>query len=180
MNTAGFPCSNISSNSSFVVVLPAANSMYSSSSIFQNITHFLHKMFVFTVSYKISYYFHLFIWTSIILTDFQLTLYPPFATLPVVRLRAVIFGHYFDKFTAESRMLCFTNPEICIRFITLLLLLDILFYHCTLKNSIKIRTTSLFIIKYSAYISNNFYGKFVNIFVTSPESRKMMRVKVNN
>jgi hypothetical protein len=46
------------------------------------------------------------------LTDFELTLDATFASLTVIRLRAVVFRHDLDKFAGQRRMLRFAYPQI--------------------------------------------------------------------
>lgn len=59
--------------------------------------------------------------------DLQLSLYSSFATLSVICLRPIIFGHHFDEFSRERRMLRLAYPQIGTGFVRLFLLLDVLF-----------------------------------------------------
>ena len=45
-------------------------------------------------------------------TDFKLALDASLAPFAVVRLGAVVLGHYFDEFTRQGRMLRFAYPQI--------------------------------------------------------------------
>lgn len=46
-------------------------------------------------------------------SDLKLPLYPAFAPISVVGLRAVVFRHYFHELTRQCRVLCLSYPEIC-------------------------------------------------------------------
>lgn len=80
-------------------------------------------------------------WSS--LTDFQLSLYPSLTPFSVIGLRSIVLRHHFDELPRKRRMLCLAYPQIRRRFVRVLFLLDILFYHCPHgKHNIKTESAS--------------------------------------
>lgn len=55
---------------------------------------------------------------------------PALAAVPVVCLRAVVLGHHLDELARQGRVLGLSYPEIRRRFISVLLLFDVLLYIC--------------------------------------------------
>lgn len=63
-------------------------------------------------------------------SDLQLSLYPTFAPVPVVGLRAVVLCHHFDELARQRRVLCLSYPQVRRRFVRMLFLFDVLLYVC--------------------------------------------------